>query len=302
MPYETVKIIKRLSNRPEFGFELEDDDIWRRFHLYQGDISNIYMNGTVTELLEKNGQIKRVIFKDYLFRVRVTQSYMGDGKTFEKRTLYFPPDLIKGYAVSEGMPIHLFLNKIVRGTEITEIFDENERGVMDVEPRNKKGEVLISSDHIVTIKFTDAYYSGLTLEINRAFYYKLPNATSVLLRKLFENLLVDLLREKFGEKELALYYSVKDNRHHSLNRLIPNLRPKFDQFKKYDETFYSDKEDFLRFLEDIRQHGGAGAHVLLPFEKNMNKIKTLKPLVNKYCSQIVQITRKISSMKATNLS
>ena len=89
MPYETVKIIKRLSDRPNFGFELEDDDVWRRFQLYEGDISRIYMSGTVAELLEKNGQIKRVIFKDYMFKVDVKQTYKVDGKTFERRMLFF---------------------------------------------------------------------------------------------------------------------------------------------------------------------------------------------------------------------
>ena len=302
MPYETVKIIKRLSDRPNFGFELEDDDVWRRFQLYEGDISRIYMSGTVAELLEKNGQIKRVIFKDYMFKVDVKQTYKVDGKTFERRTLFFPPDLIKGYAISEGMPIHLFLNKIVRGTEITEIFDEIERGEMDVEPRNEKGELLISSDQLITIKFIEYYYLDLKEETNRAFYYKLPNATLVLLRKLFENLLVDLLREKFGEKEIELYYSINDNRHHSLSLLIKNIRSKFDELKKYDETFYRDREDFMRFLQDIRQHGDASAHVFSHFEKNMNKNKTLKPLVNKYSSQIVQLIQKIKGMQATRLS
>ena len=215
---------------------------------------------------------------------------------------FFPPDLIKGYAISEGMPIHLFLNKIVRGTEITEIFDEIERGEMDVEPRNEKGELLISSDQLITIKFIEYYYLDLKEETNRAFYYKLPNATLVLLRKLFENLLVDLLREKFGEKEIELYYSINDNRHHSLSLLIKNIRSKFDELKKYDETFYRDREDFMRFLQDIRQHGDASAHVFSHFEKNMNKNKTLKPLVNKYSSQIVQLIQKIKGMQATRLS
>jgi hypothetical protein len=293
MPYETVKIIKRLSDYyPEYGFELEDDNIWRRFYLSQRN----FISGTVAELLEKNGQIKRVISKDYMFGINVVRNYVADMKTSEKRTLYFPADLVRGYAICEGMPIHLFLNKIVRETVTTDIFDEIERGVIDVEPRNEKGEVLISTDQLVTIKFIDNYYSELVFEISHAFYYKLPNATLVLLRKLFENLLVDLLRGEFGVRELALYYSINDNRHHSLNRLIPNVRDKFNEFKKYDEAFYKEREDCLRFLENIRQHGDASAHVFQTFEKNMNKINTLKPLINKYCNQINHIIQEIKNM------
>ena len=86
MPYETVMIIKRVSDYPAFGIELEDDNVWRRFQLYQGDLSRLYISGTVAELLEKNGQIRRVIFKDYMFKLDVIQHYVAERKTFEKRT------------------------------------------------------------------------------------------------------------------------------------------------------------------------------------------------------------------------
>ena len=298
MPYETVKIIKKLSNKPDFGFGLEDEKIWRRFHLYEGDLSTLFMWGTVAEFLEKNGQVKTVVFRDYKFKVNPIQYYNSDGSTTEYRTLYFPQDLINSYPVSEGMPIHLFLNTIDRDFGITNIFDENVRGVIEVEPRNEKGEILISSDHLVTTKFKDNYYSDLTHEINLAFYYKLPNATLVLLRKFFENLLVDLLQENFGEDELELYYDVNDNRHHNLGVLTKNLRQNFGELKKYDEAFYKDKENLTRFLtSDIKQHGDACAHIFQPFQKNMDKIKTLKPSINKYSAQIISIIEKIKRMK-----
>ncbi|MGD0159358.1 MAG: hypothetical protein ABSB89_03580 [Candidatus Bathyarchaeia archaeon] len=304
MPYETVKIIKLLSDRPLFGIDLDDDNIWRRFQLYVGNRPDI--TGTVAELLDRNGQIKRVISKDYTFELDVKQSYLDNGKTCETRTLILPRELVNGYAISEGMPIHLFLNKTIRDTDMEDIFgketenifDEIERGTMDVEPKNEKGEILISSDLLVVTKFEEGFYSDLAMETNRAYYYKLPNATLVLLRKIFENLIVDLLQQKFGEEEIDLYYSVKDNRHHSLNRLIPNMRTKFDEFRRYNESFYRDKEDFLRFLGEIRQHGDACAHVFSPFEKDMNRIGVLKPFVNKYCTEILSMIHKIREMQA----
>jgi len=256
------------------------------------------MCGTIAEFLEKDGQIKTVVFKDYRFKVTPIQYYNTDGSTREYRTLFFPQELFTSYPVSEGMPIHLFLNTIDSNFGVTKIFDENVRGVMEVEPKNEKGETLVFSEYLITTKLEAPYYSNLIHEINLAFYYKLPNATLVLLRKFFENLLVDLFQEEFGVEEIGLYYDENGNRHHNLGVLSKNLREKIGAFKKYDESFYNDKEDLTRFLtSEIKQHGDACAHVFEPFHKNMDKIKKLKPLINKYSSQISLIIETIKRMK-----
>ena len=55
MPYETTKIIQKLSDYypDQFGFELEDDNIWRRFYLSR-ETDHLYIIGTVAHLFEKN--------------------------------------------------------------------------------------------------------------------------------------------------------------------------------------------------------------------------------------------------------
>jgi hypothetical protein len=47
----------------------------------------------------------------------------------------------------------------------------------------------------------DPYYSKLKSEINNTYRYNLHTATFILVRKLFENLIVDLLMAKYGTKK-----------------------------------------------------------------------------------------------------
>ena len=183
MPYETVKIVQKFrSTLPSYGFQLEDDNIWKRFRFYYGDINDIWIIATIANILEKDGKIKRVVYKDYKFPL--VPQMMGYDK--EVRTLFLTDDFLTSYPVSEGTPIHVFLNTIVREKDTinTPIFAENERGIMDVEPKNELGEVILT-DLLIISQPSDDYYSSLVSEINRGFNYKVPNSTLVMLRKIF---------------------------------------------------------------------------------------------------------------------
>jgi hypothetical protein len=295
MPYETVKIVQKFqSYYPSYAIELEDDDIWKRFCFYSLDTNDIWILTTVANVLGKDGTIKKVVYKDYKFPLRIQMR----GYDKEVRTLYLTSDFLTSYPVSEGTPIHVFLNTVVREKETikTSIFDEIERGIMDVEPKNESGELLTFNDSLITVKTNDDYYSSLFLEINHAFIYKVPNATLVMLRKLFENLIVDLLTAMFGLEDVGLYYSVENHRHLSLNQLMPNLRKKFKELTILDEGLYREEDDFFRLLDEIKQYGDASAHVL-SLEKNMDRISRLKPRINKHSRQIIQLTNKIRLAK-----
>ena len=286
MPYETVKIVQKFQSYvPSYGFQLEDDDIWKRFCIFYGSKNDVWILATVANILEKDGRISRVVYKDYKFPLLL--------RGYEPRTLHLTDEFLTAYPVNEGTPIHVFLNTLVREKETIKIpiFDEIERGTMDVEPKDEFGEVILN-DSLIICKPTDEYYIHLVSEINRAFNYKLPNATLVMLRKLFENLIVDLLKARY-RNEIDLYYSKESHRHLSLNYLIPNLDKKFGELTINDETFFREKNDFFRFLHSIRQYGDASAHVLASLEKNMDKISPLKPSINEYINRVIQLTRQV---------
>lgn len=127
---------------------------------------------------------------------------------------------------------------------------------MEFEPLGMKGEISADSELLINTRFVDEFYNELALEINSAYRLRLFTATMVLVRKLFENLIIDLLRHKYGERlpQIDLYYSTKNQRFHSFSTLIHNLETNVDDFKIYNVGFQWDRSrgDFFKFLRDVK--------------------------------------------------
>lgn len=296
MPYRIIKKVKRApvargsDYAMNFGVDLDDEKTWKLYPLYRGPWPRI--SGDVSQLLDENGNIKYVINKDFEFDIYCSQVYVEKSEIRETRFMYLPRDLVLGYDIDEGMAIDLLLREVVRGERREKIFPEILKiGPMDVAPKDSKGAALPSSDLLVTTKFTDNYYSKLVFEINRAFGYGLYTATLVLVRKLFENLIVDLLRTRYGMKRIDVFYWKERHMHHSLSTLISNLRGNVEDFKIYTDAFDRDK-NFFRFLDEIKEKADAGAHSLeiLP---DPDKNKVWKPSMNKYIELILWVIQRI---------
>ena len=114
-----------------------------------------------------------------------------------------------------------------------------------------------------------------------------------MVRKLFENLIIDLLREHYGLGKNELFYSKNMGRHHSLSILINNLKSHIDDFKVYTLAFHKDK-DFFKFLDEMKESCDASAHSLdiLP---DPAKINSWKSSINKYSELIIRTIEKVNS-------
>ena len=111
-----------------------------------------------------------------------------------------------------------------------------------------------------------------------------------------ENLIIDLLRQKYGERppDKELYYYIKEKGFHSFSTLIHNLGTHVDDFRPLNVLLQHDKSknDFFEFLRDIKERGDACAHSI-ELIHDTNEISTLKPLMNKYSDLIVRLIQKI---------
>jgi len=283
--------------------DLDDDKLPKHYDLDSG-LKHL-LCGTVSILVDENYYVKCVINKDYKFQVFSVGHYVDSGKKcIYDRWLILPKELVRDYAIDAGMGIELVLHEIVTGEEVKKevekIFSETmEQGSMDFEPKGLSGEALISSELLITTNFTDNYYIDLASEINNAFRIRLFTSTMVLVRKLFENLLVDLLRQRYGTKQVEIYYWIENHMHHSLSTLIRNLKDKFDDFQIYNEVFYRDKDDFLKFLGEIKEGGDRSAHVL-ELLKDSDKINAWKPSINKYSDLIVRVIQKMKETPSSS--
>jgi len=102
----------------------------------------------------------------------------------------------------------------------------------------------------------DDFYKTLIDEINYLYINKRPISLSVLIRKLLENLAIDILRRKYGTSELSIYYDTTKRRFHDFSILVRNL-----DAKKAD--FHHITPNFDKSISDINAHretGNSGAH------------------------------------------
>lgn len=101
-------------------------------------------------------------------------------------------------------------------------------------------------------------YAQLRDEVNWSFDSRAYTATIVLLRKLIENLIVDLLRTRFGLDRVDLFFIKSQRRFRNLSELIETLRNKIKEFEPYGL-----EEKHLRILEQMREEGNTKAHSIV---------------------------------------
>jgi hypothetical protein len=106
----------------------------------------------------------------------------------------------------------------------------------------------------------DQFYEQLVEDINECYRVRVNDAVLVLTRKLFENLLVDILRGHYGRQKTDLFFDVDRGYHHSLAVLKKNLRANVDDFRIYSRDI---DEELLDRLDDFKEHGDVGAHSIV---------------------------------------
>lgn len=101
------------------------------------------------------------------------------------------------------------------------------------------------------------FYKKLFDEINRLYAYNFPMSLSVLIRKLLENLIIDILRKKYGTSELSLYYDPSKHRFHDFSTLLKNLKSKKTDFNYITSSL---NDHFIHDLNHYRETGNSAAH------------------------------------------
>lgn len=115
----------------------------------------------------------------------------------------------------------------------------------------------------------DPFYKELIRLINKCYVYEIYPAVLIFSRKLLENLLIDILRKKYGMQHLELFYDKKRRRFLSFNDLLKNFEDKLNDFKIIVPNL--DKE-LIRKINEFREAGNSSAHSL---ELNNEKVKKL---------------------------
>lgn len=114
-----------------------------------------------------------------------------------------------------------------------------------------------SENPFIDTSVDDNDYQLLLDHINHCFAVNINDAVLVLTRKLFENLLIDILRSEFGGQQLDLYYNKNIGQFHGLGTLCNNLRDNLGELAHYSRELDGDLVDQI---ETFREEGNSQAH------------------------------------------
>ena len=123
------------------------------------------------------------------------------------------------------------------------------------------------------------FFSRLIDEINAAYSKLLYTSTYVCLRKLFENLLIELLRARYGTTRVDLYYWADRRRFHDFSVLIENLEDNIGDFAEYTREFNA---QFFTFIRSFAEQSNRTAHSIDIIE-DPDALEKTKDLINQYC-------------------
>jgi hypothetical protein len=152
--------------------------------------------------------------------------------------------------------------------------------------------VFIGPDSVPTIDYDyieqgilSSEYEGLESEINELARSGLLASCAVMKRKLVENLMIDLLRNKYSN-ERNLFLITSGDRYKMYFHLVESIRRKRDDFRPACPGI----DNFISLLENYREPGNIGAHniVLNPTsaevigerDQFINLLRTFRRLLN----------------------
>ena len=140
-------------------------------------------------------------------------------------------------------------------------------------------------------RLPNQFFMRLIEEINDAYSFGLYTSSYVCLRKLFENLIIELLRSKFGTSEVNLYYWTTKGRFHDFSVLIENFERKASDFKPYTSGF---DQSFFGFLKKFKQRANRSAHSIEFFQKP-TEIESIEDKIDCYLTAMCEAIRQIQS-------
>jgi hypothetical protein len=294
MPFVTRKRIRLLRGTPPVSFEIDlsDKKLPQHYMLDTGLKPTFY--GDVKFIVDDKNNLISAPNRPCKFDFDNPQS----GYANYHRYLILPRELTNDFAIQEGWGLEVILNKVVIGGEVKGIFSSSlvEDASMDFEI-SYLGKKLPINDLLILVQFENRFYEELVAEINDTFRMAKFTSCMVLLRKLFENLLIEMFRERYGTAPPGSNTYFNPNRHtyRSFDALINHLEANITDFEPCDPQISKDK-DFMRFLKMIKRTGDDSAHTLEILHSG-DKITALKEEANRYCEMTVRIIQRIKASK-----
>lgn len=121
-------------------------------------------------------------------------------------------------------------------------------------------------------EYPNKFYINLEEEINHCYIMSLLNATLMLSRKLIENLMYNILEEKFP-KEMGLRYDVHRGRALDFSVLVENIESRAPHFNREQQEIIG---RLLVLVKQFRRDANATTHKVIDYIEDPDDIDRLK--------------------------
>ena len=126
--------------------------------------------------------------------------------------------------------------------------------------------------------FPDDFYQELADQINACYQYKLYSASQILIRKMLENCLIDILRKRYGMTGVKLFYDTARGRFRDFSILLETAHNKIKDFVHVQDSF---NEELVKQINSFREQANSSAHnINLDAERVGSKLDTNRNRLN----------------------
>lgn len=142
----------------------------------------------------------------------------------------------------------------------------------------------------------DDFYRQLINLINECYNKEVYAAVvPVLIRKLLESLIVDILKSKYGHANVNMFFDSSNNKYFGFNKLLKTFEDNLNDFKVDMPSL--DKR-ILREISRFREKGNTSVHVLeLDINKDKSELDRDKDAINYIVKLLIRLEKKVTGLR-----
>lgn len=141
----------------------------------------------------------------------------------------------------------------------------------------------------------DDFYRQLINLINECYNKEVYAVVPVLIRKLLESLIVDILKSKYGHANVNMFFDSSNNKYFGFNRLLKTFEDNLNDFKVDMPSL--DKR-ILREISRFREKGNTSVHVLeLDINKDKSELDRDKGSINHIVKLLIRLEKNVTKLR-----
>lgn len=145
------------------------------------------------------------------------------------------------------------------------------------------------TDRFLNVDSEERFYSDLIVDINKSYQSRIYDAVLVLTRKLFESLLIDILRGHYGNQKIRMFFNPDRAMYHSFSVLLENLEENMGDFQHYSLSL---DDEFIDSLDDFRVDANESAHSI-ETDISESEIEDLSDEATRISKKLLNVWKKV---------